>query len=100
LYELTPLKAHCRRRCREDLRSGLGFGLYCFGSSIGLMSVLVVLGVMSVTWMVVATVLVVGQKLLPARPIIDVPLALALVGLGVFVLVAPSALPGLLPPAM
>ena len=44
--------------------------------------------------MVVATVLVVGQKLLPARAFVDVPLALAIVGLGIFVLMVPSALPG------
>lgn len=46
-YEFTPLKRHHRRRCREDVRSGLQFGLYCVGSSIGLMVMLVALGVMS-----------------------------------------------------
>ena len=100
LYELTPLKRHCRQRCRESVRSGVGFGMYCVGSSVGLMLMLVVLGVMSLTWMVVATVLVVGQKLLPARVLVDVPLALAIVGLGIFVLMVPSALPGLTPSAM
>jgi predicted metal-binding membrane protein len=100
LYELTPLKRHCRRRCRESIRTGVGFGIYCVGSSVGLMLMLVVLGVMSVTWMVVATVLVVGQKLLPVRAVVDVPLALAIVGLGIFILIAPAALPGLMPPAM
>jgi hypothetical protein len=40
-YELTPLKRECRRRCRERVRSGLRFGVYCFGSSIGLMTVLI-----------------------------------------------------------
>ena len=51
LYELTPLKRDCRRRCRKSVRSGFEFGLYCVGSSIGLMVMLVALGVMSVTWM-------------------------------------------------
>src|SRR5215469_3036437 len=37
VYELTPLKRHFRRRCRESVRSGFGFGLCCVGSSIGLM---------------------------------------------------------------
>ncbi len=97
LYELTPLKRHCRQRCRESFRSGVDFGMYCVGSSVGLMLMLVVLGVMSLTWMVVATVLVVGQKLLPTRALVDVPLALAIVGLGIFVLMVPSALPGLTP---
>ena len=40
VYELTPLKRHFRRRCRESARSGLTFGLCCAGSSIGLMVVL------------------------------------------------------------
>src|SRR2546426_4229881 len=51
LYELTRFKQHCRRCCRVRTRSGFEFGLYCVGSSIGLMVRLVALGVMSVTWM-------------------------------------------------
>ena len=58
LYELTPLKRDCRRRCRESVRSGFEFGLYCVGSSIGLMLMLVVLGVMTITWMSLTAVLV------------------------------------------
>src|SRR5438132_11986238 len=49
VYEFTPLKQHFRRRCRESVHSGFEFGLYCVGSSIGLMLILVALGVMSVT---------------------------------------------------
>jgi hypothetical protein len=40
---------------------------------------------------------VVAQKLLPARAIIDVPLALAIIGLGVVILALPSSIPGLMP---
>jgi len=98
VYEFTPFKQHCRRRCRESARSGVGFGLYCVGSSIGLMLMLVALGVMSVTWMSVIAVLVLAQKLLAAKPAIDVPLALAIVGLGLMILIAPSLVPGLTPP--
>jgi predicted metal-binding membrane protein len=90
VYELTPAKRHFRRRCRDSFRSGFGFGLCCLGSSIGLMAMLVALGVMSVTWMSVIAVLVVAQKLLPARAAVDVPLALAIVGLGIWVVLAPS----------
>jgi predicted metal-binding membrane protein len=97
-YEFTPLKRHFRRRCRESARSGFGFGLCCAGSSIGLMAMLVALGAMSVTWMVVIAVLVLGQKLLPAKAAVDVPLALAIVGLGIWVVLAPSSVPGLVPP--
>jgi predicted metal-binding membrane protein len=98
IYEVTPVKRRCRRRCRENVRSGLEFGLCCLGSSIGLMGMLVALGVMSVTWMCVIAVLVLGQKLLPARAAIDVPLALAIAGLGVLILLAPASVPGLTPP--
>ena len=98
VYELTPLKRYFRRRCRDSVRSGLGFGLCCVGSSIGLMALLVALGVMSITWMVVITVLALGQKLLPAKAAIDVPLALAIIGLGILIVVAPASVPGLTPP--
>jgi predicted metal-binding membrane protein len=63
------------------------------------MAILFVLGVMSVLWMAVIAVVVVAQKLLPARAVLDVPLALAIVGLGIVVLVAPSSVPGLIPAA-
>jgi predicted metal-binding membrane protein len=95
LYELTPLKRRCRRRCRSNVRSGLRFGFYCVGSSIGLMVLFLAVGVMSITWMAVVAALVVAQKLLPPRAALDVPLALAIVGLGILILVEPSAIPGL-----
>jgi predicted metal-binding membrane protein len=95
LYELAPLKRECRRRCRESVRSGFQFGRYCVGSSAGLMLILISLGIMSITWMVVVAALVAGQKLLPPRPLVDVPVALSIVGLGVLVAVAPSSVPGL-----
>jgi predicted metal-binding membrane protein len=90
VYELTPLKQHFRRRCRENVRSGFEFGLNCVGSSIGLMLMQVALGVMSVMWMSVIAVLVLAQKLLPARAAIDVPVALAIIGLGLLIIIAPS----------
>ncbi len=98
VYELTPLKQHFRRCCRESVRSGFEFGLFCVGSSIGLMLMLVALGVMSLTWMSVIAVLVLAQKLLPAKAAIDVPVALAIVGLGILIVIAPSLVPGLAPP--
>jgi predicted metal-binding membrane protein len=99
-YELTPVKRHFRQRCRENADSGVGFGLCCAGSSIGLMAMLVALDVMSLFWMSVVTVLASAQKLLPARATIDVPLALALIGLGLVIVMAPSLVPALTPPAM
>jgi predicted metal-binding membrane protein len=47
---------------------------------------LVALGVMSVTWMSVIAVLVLAQKLLAAKAAVDVPLALAIVGLGIWII--------------
>jgi predicted metal-binding membrane protein len=98
VYELTPLKQHCRRRCREGAGTGLEFGLYCVGSSIGLMLILVALSVMSIAWMFVIAVLVLAQKLVPPRAALDVPLAVAIIGLGVLITIAPSTVPGLMPP--
>ncbi|HEX6934600.1 MAG TPA: DUF2182 domain-containing protein [Streptosporangiaceae bacterium] len=97
VYELTPVKAHFRRRCRESAGSGWRFGLCCVGSSIGLMLVLIALGLMSLAWMVVIAVLVVAQKLLPARAVVDVPLALVIIGFGSWVVIAPASVPLLMP---
>jgi len=96
VYELTPLKRHFRRRSREKISSGFGLGLCCLGSSAGLMAMLVALGVMSVTRMAVIAVL--AQKLLPARAALDVPIAAAITGLGIVIVLAPSSVPGLAPP--
>jgi len=97
-YEFTPLKQHFRRLCRESTGSGFGFGLCCLGSSIGLMVMLVALIVMSVIWMSVITVLALGQKLLPAKASVDVPLALVIVRLGILIVLSPASVPGLTPP--
>jgi len=98
VYEFTPLKRHFRRRCRDSVRPGFQFGLCCAGSSVGLMAMLLALGVMSVTWMSVTAILVLAQKLLPPKAAIDVPLALAIMALGIWIILAPSSIPGLTPP--
>jgi len=97
VYELTPLKHHFRRRCRESFRSGFEYGLCCTGSSIGLMLMLLALSVTSVAWMAVIAVLVLAQKLLLPKAAVDVPLALAIVGLGILIVIAPASVPGLTP---
>jgi len=96
-YELTPIKQHFRTRCRRRVGSGLEFGLCCLGSSAGLMLMLLALGVMSLAWMSVIAVVILGQKLLPATAAVDVPVALAVVGLGIWIALAPSSVPGLMP---
>jgi len=98
IYEFTPLKRYYRRRCQETTSSGLGFGLCCVGSTVGLTAVLVALGVMGIPWMVMITIIVLAQKLLPPIPAVDTLLALAITGLGVLIVVSPALVPGLAPP--
>ena len=83
IYELRPLKRECRRRCRESVRLGAQLGAFCFGSSIGLMLVLVALNVMSVALMVAIAAVVFAQKRLPPRRTLDLSLALGIVALGI-----------------
>lgn len=97
LYELAPVKRRCRARCRQNVRSGFHFGMACAGSSIGLMAMLMALGIMSVTWMSVLSAVVITQKLLPPNARVDTLLATAIAALGLWVLLAPASVPGLLP---
>jgi hypothetical protein len=46
----------------------------------------------------VIAALVFVQKLLPAKPTLDVPLALAIVAFGLLIIAAPGSVPGLMPP--
>jgi predicted metal-binding membrane protein len=62
------------------------------------MMMLVAMGVMSITWMAVIAVVVLAQKVLPLKAAVDVPVALAIVGLGLVIVIAPSSVPGLTPP--
>ena len=62
------------------------------------MVVMLAIGAMSVTWMCVVAVAVLAQKLLPPNGLIDLPVTLALLGLGVAIVAAPSSVPGLIPP--
>jgi predicted metal-binding membrane protein len=97
VYELTPLKRRLRQWCREDAASGFTHGVHCVGSSIGWMALLVAVSVMSLPWMVLVAAVTLAQRLLPARAGVDVPLAVAVVGLGVLILLAPQSVPGLTP---
>lgn len=81
LYQLTPLKDACLRHCRvphlflgHHWRDGLGgalvlgahHGLYCAGCCASIMLVLLVVGVMNITWMVALSALIYLEKVLPA----------------------------------
>jgi predicted metal-binding membrane protein len=82
IYELTPLKRRFRVMCQDRAGSGWELGFCCIGSTAGLMLVMLAFGAMSLTWMALATAAVLLQKLLPPKPVIDVPLAIAIVTIG------------------
>lgn len=106
LYELTPLKRLCLRRCRSPhtdgpaLRAGLANGLHCVGCSGGLMAVLFALGVMNVVWMLVVAGVIFAEKVLPQGRLLTRPVAVALVALGIWVAFSPPTVPGLTEPGM
>ena len=111
LYQLTALKGACLRACTERaafiaerwrpgrigaLRMGLEHGGWCVGCSWALMAALFALGAMSLTWMALVTVLVAGERTLPRPARLGV--AAVLVALGLWVALAPGAVPGLTVP--
>ena len=113
VYELTPLKDVCLGKCRSPLgtllgswrdgwpgalRMGVGNGAWCVGCCWALMASLFALGVMSVTWMAVVAGLIAFEKTIPWRRVATYGTTLILVVLGVLVLAAPDALPGLTVP--
>jgi predicted metal-binding membrane protein len=106
IYELTPLKQLCIRRCRSPhpegpaFRSGVANGLNCVGCSGGLMAVLFALGVMSLVWMVVVAAVIFAEKVLPQGIRLSRPVAVTLLALGIWVALSPSSVPGLTEPGM
>ena len=82
LYELTPLKQRFRRMCQARAATGFELGACCVGSSAGLMLVMLALGAMSLAWMAVITVVVLFQKVVAPRAVIDVPIAVAIITVG------------------
>jgi len=76
LYQLTPLKHACLRRCRSPLSfvlqhwhdgtaGALRMGAYCLGCCALLMALLFVGGVMNLVWAAAIAVWVLLEKLLP-----------------------------------
>ena len=113
-YELTPFKNVCLAKCRSPLGSLLGSwrggpagavrmgarnGMWCVGCCWALMASLFALGVMSITWMALVAGIIAVEKTLPARRRFTYPVAALLLGLGLFLLFAPGALPGLTIPS-
>ena len=112
-YQLTPVKQICLRHCRTPfhfvlhrwhagafgaLRMGVEHGLWCVGCCWALMLVLFAVGVMSLTWMVIVAAVIFAEKVLPLGERLTTVFALALVGLGIWIAVAPGSVPFLTQP--
>ena len=113
IYELTPFKDVCLGKCRSPLgfllgawrsgrlgaaRMGAAHGAWCVGCCWALMAALFALGVMSLVWMAFVAGLIALEKLLPWRRVAMFGTAAILLLLGVLLLAAPDAIPGLTVP--
>jgi len=100
LYQLSPLKQACLRRCRSPVdflvqhwhpglsgavRLGAEHGAYCLGCCLALMAVLVVAGGMGLIWVVAIAGVVAAEKLLPHGPLLGTIGGIGLVVAGIVV---------------
>ena len=114
VYELTPLKDVCLGKCRSPLgflfgawRDGLSGALqmgakhggWCIGCCWALMAALFALGVMSLAWMAFVAALIAAEKTLPWGRAVTYGTAAVLLLLGVLLIAAPEAIPGLTIPS-
>jgi predicted metal-binding membrane protein len=112
-YELTPLKNVCLTKCRSPLgfllgawRDGLRgafamgtrHGTWCVGCCWALMAALFALGVMSLAWMAFVAAIITLEKTLPARRSVTYGTVAVLLVLGIVLVAAPDAIPGLTVP--
>jgi predicted metal-binding membrane protein len=113
VYQLTPLKSRCLRQCRSPLafvaqhtsqlrrgglataRVGVIHGAFCLGCCWALMLVLVLLGMMSLSWMAAVAGVIFIEKVVPRGSVVTLAVAVILVGLGFALVVSPRALPTL-----
>ena len=110
IYQLTPLKNACLRKCRNPLmflltawrpgrlgavRMGIEHGGWCLGCCWMLMAALFALGVMSIGWMAFIAALIAIEKLLPWQALANRGIAVLLLALGLAVAFTPSDVPGL-----
>lgn len=113
VYELTPVKDVCLGKCRSPLgfilgswsegplgalRMGAKNGAWCVGCCWALMASLFALGVMSVLWTAVVAGIIAVEKTIPWRRVASYGTAALLLVLGLLVLAAPDAVPGLTTP--
>lgn len=89
LYQVTPLKDACLRRCRSPLgslvrrsalRAGLEHGAFCLGCCWALMLALIALGIGSMFWMAAFAGVILVEKAAPIRERLSGAIAVALLG--------------------
>jgi predicted metal-binding membrane protein len=112
-YELTPIKDACLGKCRSPLgfllstwrggtrgalEMGARHGAWCVGCCWALMASLFALGVMSLAWMAFIAALIALEKTVPFGRAITYATAALLFALGLALLAAPDAVPGLMLP--
>jgi predicted metal-binding membrane protein len=105
VYQLTPLKAACLRRCRSPVaflmerwrggrlgaaRLGADHGLYCLGCCWALMVVLVVAGAMSIVWVAAIAAAVFVEKIFPLGETAARVFGVVLLALGIAVALRPD----------
>jgi predicted metal-binding membrane protein len=103
LFQLTPLKNACLRRCRSPLsfimghwrdgtagalRLGALHGLYCLGCCWILMTLLFVGGVMNLLWIAIVAIYVLAEKLFPAGALIARLGGAAMIAFGIYLIAA------------
>jgi predicted metal-binding membrane protein len=111
IYQLTPWKDWCLRRCRSpigalmyytgfkgrsrDVRVGLHHGATCAGCCWGLMIVLIAVGVMNVAAMAALAAVIFAEKLWRYGKPFGQAIGVVLVAVGVLAIWFPWLLPGL-----
>lgn len=103
IYQLSPFKTACVRQCRSPTEFlsrywrpgtqgaaalGMRHGIYCLGCCWMMMTLLFVGGVMNLIWIVLLTLLVAGEKLLPRGELLARASGVALIFWGIDRLVA------------
>jgi predicted metal-binding membrane protein len=93
VYQLTPLKEACLRRCRApmgsllrhgSLRAGIEHGAFCLGCCWALMLALIALGIGSMLWMAVLAAVVLVEKVAPLGELSSKLIAVGLLGTAVW----------------
>ncbi len=113
LYQFTPLKRACLGHCRSPLAflvqhwragrlgalaMGLRHGAYCLGCCWALFAVMAAAGVMSLAWMLLLTLVVSVEKVLPQGERAGAAAGIALIALGIVVAFGAVPMPGLVQP--